>query len=742
LEDAVSFCVRTPRSSHRDPKHRIAAVGLALALQAAVAASAGAATYYVDNQSGGCSNTGAGTELQPYCTIGAAVAAHNGPGTTIIVKPGIYREQVTIPASGASGQPFVLKASGPGVIVDGSDSFADVALWAPPDVALPSSGSVYLAATVTVAPMQVFVDGVRLTASTSTPDLLPVNAFTWVSGQGLFVNLGGDNPGSHQTLVGRRNYGFSMFSKSWITIDGFEITRQNSRGIYMQNPSSDIDIARNQVSSTRSYGIQAVNGTRIMIEENRVWDCALHGIGLTAGSTACTLRYNETFNMVSLDSAHVAGVYLYQSTHNTLYGNRSHDNWDSGFNFYTGSDSCLSYNNRSWNNHDHGFDHLTAKFTQHIHDVAYGNDLDGFSIEGTSPNTRINNCISVNNGLLTDEFDLWINDLSLPGFVADNNLFWNSTAQEPFKVIATKYMTLAECRAATGQDAHSKQADPKFTNPGAADFTLMAGSPAIDAATSAVPNWPALDVAGNPRFDDPATPNQGSGSVTYADMGALEFKMLVNLPPVVVAPATQVVARGATVTFTVTASDPNGEAIKSLTMKLSKFPKGSNPTFTVSADKKSGVFTWAVASNVRNGTYSVTFTATSSQSGSAKTNIQVVAPLALAANQEASAAEAEETTELESDETPVMVAFSNGFPNPSRGAVEFALDLPRDAQVEWSVFDVQGRTVLSQSRMFSAGRATLRWDGQDASGQRAATGIYMVRARVGTETFTRRVVHF
>jgi hypothetical protein len=211
---------------------------------------------------------------------------------------------------------------------------------------------------------------------------------------------------------------------------------------------------------------------------------------------------------------------------------------------------------------------------------------------------------------------------------------------------------------------------------------------------------------------------------------------------VVVAPAQQVVARGATVTFTVTASDPNGEAITSLKMKLSKFPKGSSPTFIVSADKKSGVFTWAVGSTVKNATYSVTFTAANSLSGSAKTNIQVVSPLMLASKEEALAAGSEETTELEGDETPAMVEFSNGFPNPSRGAVEFALDLPRDAQVEWAVFDVQGRTVLSQSRMFGAGRATLRWDGQDASGQRAATGIYMVRARVGAETFTRRVVHF
>ena len=39
--------------------------------------------------------------------------------------------------------------------------------------------------------------------------------------------------------------------------------------------------------------------------------------------------------MVSLDSAHVAGVYIYQSTRNTLYGNRSHQ-LGLGFNFPPG----------------------------------------------------------------------------------------------------------------------------------------------------------------------------------------------------------------------------------------------------------------------------------------------------------------------------------------------------------------------------------------------------------------------
>jgi len=731
----VSSRAQAHRNVRRDGYRRVVVAALALALNGSAAVSAGAATFYVDNQSAGCSNSGAGTELQPYCTISAAVAAHNGPGTTIIVKPGIYREQVTVPASGAAGMPFVIQAQGPGVVVDGSDSFASSGLWTL------ASGTVYRAATVTWSPLQVFVDGARLTSSTSSPAVLPVNAFTWVSGQGLYVNLGGANPGLSQTLVGRRNFGFNMFSKSWVTIDGFEVTRTESRGINMQNPCADLVIARNRVSFANSYGIQTVNGARITIEENVVSDCNLHGIGLTGGSNACTVRNNETFGMDDPNGLHVAGIYLHTAPRNTLHGNRCYDNSDSGINFYTGSDSCLSYNNRSWNNGDHGFDHLNAVGTVHIHDVAYGNDKDGFSIEGTSPNTKVHNCIGVDNGLTTNEFDLWVNDLSASGFVSDHNIFWNSTGQPPFKYIATAYSTLADYRTASGQDAHSKQADPMFTNGAAGDFMPVTGSPAIDAATSAVPNWPALDAAGNTRFDALLATNDGAGPVTYADIGALEFRTLVNLPPVVIAPVLVTVAQGGTVSFTVTASDPDGEAITSLVMKLQKFPKNSGATFTPSADKKSGVFTWKVGSTVKKATYGVQFTATNSLSGSAKTKIQVVGPL-LAGRRGASMAGADESTEqeLEGDEVAGTVELSNGFPNPSKGAVEFALDLPRASRVEWAVHDIQGRTVRSQSDAFAAGRAILRWDGLDAAGHRAATGIYLVRARVENATFTRRVV--
>ncbi|MGH2650638.1 MAG: right-handed parallel beta-helix repeat-containing protein, partial [Actinomycetota bacterium] len=481
-------------------------IAVALPLLVPVAPSQ-AATYIVDGSSPDCSSSGPGTEAQPYCTIAAAVAAHHGPGTTILVKPGLYREQITIPASGASGSPFEFRALGASVVVDGSDDFSSAALW------VPFLDDVHLAPSVDWNPLQVFLGGSRLTASGSDPASLPESTFRWIPGEGLYVNWADHDPGEVELLVGRRNYGFNMSGKSWITIEGFTIAHTESRGIYVNTGCSDIVIARDTVSYSNVYGIQAVNGQRVVIERCRTSDNNLHGIGLTAGSTACTVRSNESLRNADPSVRRANGIFLFGAPGNSIHGNRLHDNQDSGVHFGDGSNDCLSYNNRSWNNGDHGYDHLNVSGTIHIHDVAFGNYKDGFSIEDVSPNARLSNCIAIENGLATGGFDLWVNTQSMVGFVSDYNIFWNSTGQAPIKIGTTLYPTLAAYQGATGQDAHSAQADPRFVDGSGGDFHLMAGSPGIDTGTSGVPGWPPLDADAQVRVDDPATANAGDGPV-------------------------------------------------------------------------------------------------------------------------------------------------------------------------------------------------------------------------------------
>ena len=630
----------------------VLAGALSLVLAVWLSATTMAATYYVDNQSPNASPAGPGTEAWPYSTISSAVAARKGPGVTILVKPGVYREEISIPASGAQGDPYVLRATGPGVVVDGADDFSDPTRWIGSPV-VPGNGShgmasvvdgVWLAASVTYDVQQVFVDGARLERSAASPDALPINAFRWVAGQGLYVNLGGDSPTTRMTLVGVRQNGFKLSSRSWVIIDGFEITRSEDRGINIQNGCTDLVISNNRVSYTRDYGIKSVNGQRLLLDGNVVSYAATHGIGLTAGSYACVLRDNDSFRNAQPGVRAAKGIYLFEAPGNTLIGNRAYENQDTGIHFGTGSNNCISYNNQSWSNGDHGFDHLNASGTIHVNEVAYANYKDGFSIEGESPNTQIYNCISVINGINTDEFNLWVNGPSAVGFRSDHNIFWNPTAQPPVKYIATKFGTLAAYSAASGQDANSIQADPQFLNPSQGEFLPMSGSPAIDAGDSGAPYWPATDAAGHGRVDDLSISDLGVGPVSYGDIGALEFGGVD--PPAIALP---------------------------------------NPLGGMS-DRM----------------------ASSSTAGASLT----------------------------------AVSLSNGFPNPSHGEVEFALELPTDAQVVWEVFDLQGRVVWSEQRALAAGRTQMSWDGRTAGGGPAGSGIYLVRARVEDQQFTRRIILF
>ena len=201
---------------------------------------------------------------------------------------------MTVPGSGSAAGNFVIRASGPGVVVNGADDFSGAAKWSL------SSGTVYLASTVTVSPFQVFVDGARLipAAAGTTPSALAVNNFIFVSGQGLYVNLGGPNPGTHVTEVGRRLYAFRLSAKSYVTIQGFHVTRTEDRAIYLSSNSNNCIVRGNTSDFAYRYGIAVSTGSGELIEQNIVGDNQDHGIAITSSSTGCTVQDNESYRNV------------------------------------------------------------------------------------------------------------------------------------------------------------------------------------------------------------------------------------------------------------------------------------------------------------------------------------------------------------------------------------------------------------------------------------------------------------
>ncbi len=95
--------------------------------------------------------------------------------------------------------------------------------------------------------------------------------------------------------------------------------------------------------------------------------------------------------------------------------------------------------------------------------------------------------------------------------------------------------------------------------------------------------------------------------------------------------------------------------------------------------------------------------------------------------------EAADTTELP------FLSFS--MPNPCRGSALFGVNVPAPgARAVVQVFDLQGRIVRTLLDEFLSGSTDVHWNGQDASGHRAASGVYFVLFRAGEHRTTRKVV--
>lgn len=85
--------------------------------------------------------------------------------------------------------------------------------------------------------------------------------------------------------------------------------------------------------------------------------------------------------------------------------------------------------------------------------------------------------------------------------------------------------------------------------------------------------------------------------------------------------------------------------------------------------------------------------------------------------------------------------FSSIAPNPVRGSVRLAFDLPVRGEVEIRVFDVQGRLVATTLRgMREAGPVEVTWSSLGRSGSRVPPGVYVAELRFGRQSAVRRFV--
>jgi parallel beta-helix repeat protein len=433
-----------------------------------VTAAHASTTYTVDN-TGSCSDT-TGT---PFCTI-AAAAKKAQPGDTVLVNAGTYPATSVNPTnSGISGSPI-----------------------------------------------------------------------TFTANQGVTITGG---------AAGMR--AFALSGKSYITIQGFTITSTPSYGISVSG-GGNVTISNNTESyagtpvSAPAAGIYLNNVAGGLVQDNVTHDNSAHGIYLTGSTTGVTVQGNTSYHNAYQYERNANGIDDI-APGNSIIGNVTYANEDTGINIYTGGDNALVSDNVTYDNGDHGIDDYDVTGGRIIGNTVYDNCTDGINVEGTSGNYNVENNVSMNNAtgavinptpIATNPStgqpyytnlcnrrvgDIGIYDSAPSSTTTNYNLVYQSNANVPaytWAGVSYNDSGLTALQTASGQESHGIFHDPLFVNPSAWNFQLSAGSPAIDSADSLASGEQATDILGNPRFDDPCTPNTGNPAGSYYDRGAYEYQ--------------------------------------------------------------------------------------------------------------------------------------------------------------------------------------------------------------------------
>ena len=89
---------------------------------------------------------------------------------------------------------------------------------------------------------------------------------------------------------------------------------------------------------------------------------------------------------------------------------------------------------------------------------------------------------------------------------------------------------------------------------------------------------------------------------------------------------------------------------------------------------------------------------------------------------------------------PAHLTLSAARPNPVSGPVSFRLELPERNRVRWGIYDIKGRALWYEERMFEAGGTDLSWSGRTADGAHAGPGLYFARVSADNRILIRRFV--
>jgi len=335
--------------------------------------------------------------------------------------------------------------------------------------------------------------------------------------------------GSVVVTGGATGSGFKLSTRSWITVTGFTVTDSPSHGIsatsggHLMITDNDVSGAGAPVSGYIKRGIYLSGVTDSVVSDNVTHRNSEAGIYLDASSERVTVSGNRSYQNARGYVRAAPGIDV-RGDDNVVTNNVTFDNEDTGLQFYRGAARNVVSGNVTYGNGDHGIDDLGAVDQVITGNTVYDNVAAGINLEGGSTGGSVFNNISVDNGVGSPrtKSDIRVDGSSITGTAVD----WNLTSVPAGYVLyvwgSSSFTSLSSFRAATGQEAHGIEADPRWVNAAAGDFHLLAGSPAVDSAWSSASSAPGADVEGVARFDDPDVTDTGAGVRSYDDRGAYE----------------------------------------------------------------------------------------------------------------------------------------------------------------------------------------------------------------------------
>ena len=99
------------------------------------------------------------------------------------------------------------------------------------------------------------------------------------------------------------------------------------------------------------------------------------------------------------------------------------------------------------------------------------------------------------------------------------------------------------------------------------------------------------------------------------------------------------------------------------------------------------------------------------------------------------------TDNTASNQIPEFISISQNYPNPFNPVTAFHYDLPEDALVNITIYDMMGRIVNNLvSSQQNAGYKSIQWNATNNAGQPVSAGVYLYTIQVGEFKQTKKLV--